>query len=294
MAMTMMQIHEFPFNANAKAKAKAKAKVMRPSAGLGPRRVWTVAVCVGALLGCCALAHWRLQGRDGYVLNADAAHAISAVETSRALPYTSAPHSTELAALSPSRDVAAGTSFAAFSQWSAIDLPARHDAHDQISASHGVSLRIALIESTASRRVAQAALDELGALAAQGNQLALSAYLRYGEEFDGYTERAMQLLYVNAARGSVFALMTLANWSRIGVGLSGPDVLSAVAFDYMVWRITPDVGDEFQLVPSREQSTEDFQKSLALVSAWCANNVEAQSLMHKGLRAEAPARSPCS
>jgi hypothetical protein len=289
--MTMMQTCEFPLNTNAKA--------MRPCAAPRWPRALTVTLCVGALLGCCALAHSMLQGREHSALNADTAHAANVINASRTavardVPHANAPHATALAAASPLRDVAAGAAFAAFSQWSAIELPARHNAYDSISASNDVSRRIVLVESSPSRHTAQAALDELGALAARGDQLALSAYLGYGEGFDGYTERALQLLYGNAARGSVFALMTLASWSRAGVGLSGPDVLSAVAFDYLVWRIAPDVGDEFQLVPSREQSTDGFQQSLALVSAWCAHTGAAQNRMEQGASADAPARSPCS
>lgn len=287
----MMQMHEPPINA--KATRRLMSPLSQPSRPSHRSLIATALIVV--VLGCCAVARLMLHdqcfaGRDA---DSTGASAKSNRQIAPRVPNDHALHATDVTASSQTRAVAAGSAFAAFSQWSAIDMQADRVAVDELTAQDFVSARVAFIESDASRSATQTALDELAVRAAMGDQLALSAYLRHGEGSDSHTERALQLLHINAAHGSVFALMTLAYWSRAGVGLSAPDTLSAAAFDYIVWLMSMYTRDAFPLVPGHEQTTEEFEQSLALVGAWCANRTHANVGSGHPLRADALAYKAC-
>lgn len=92
------------------------------------------------------------------------------------------------------------------------------------------------------------AVDTAFAQAMAGSEEALAVLLAIGPGSRAYFDRATEALFLHAARGSVFALQTLAEWSASGFAATVPDHASAVAFEYLAWLTHRWGGEDF--VPS--------------------------------------------
>jgi len=115
-----------------------------------------------------------------------------------------------------------------------------------------------------------AAAETAFAQAMAGSEEALAVLLTIGPGSRAYGERATEALLAHAARGSVFALQTLAEWSASGFGTAVPDHASAVAFEYLAWLTHRWGGDDF--VPSIDgaASAAECSAGIALARALVA------------------------
>lgn len=86
--------------------------------------------------------------------------------------------------------------------------------------------------------LADASPDNLALLereARAGNEDALEAYLLLAAGEADYTQRSHDLLMHVATRGSVLALITLAERASVGHGFTAPSPAAAVLFEYLAW-----------------------------------------------------------
>lgn len=71
--------------------------------------------------------------------------------------------------------------------------------------------------------------------AVSGSDMALGAFLIMGAHLPDYRERSHNLLVMNAARGSVLALTTLAERAAGGYGFDRPDNEASIFFEFLAW-----------------------------------------------------------
>lgn len=95
--------------------------------------------------------------------------------------------------------------------------------------------------------------------AREGSDIALGAFLLVAAGSDNYTARAQDLLMLNAAKGSVLALTTLAGYASIGYGFDHPDAQAAIVYEYLAWRTGMWNSSSLAFVPS-------------LVAGWSASD----------------------
>ncbi len=228
-----------------------------------PRLVLASALVLLAV-GGSALADWARAPRADN--NVSRLTVSSSADRATAEPHSATPSFVE-SVLSATKG-GEGAAFDAFLQWSDAHSPPSATKSTTVSSADSVNARTALLENAPPANERQRLLDELAVLAALGDPLALSGFLSYGTGSDSHTERSLQLLYDYAARGDVFALMTLANWSRAGIGLPAPDPVSAAAFDYLAWLIEPWQGDQFTAVNQSELPSDVLQRSIGVAQRW--------------------------